>query len=116
MFKVCAESVFLSKSFRHRLKKVFITIYSFTALAAYQVVMMPFLGMVINRFIVRFTFKYALILFKNFQRAINGGLVDPGKFTVYMVNNFLGREMVAFIMDEIQDYFTRLSKPEPFIL
>ena len=72
MFEISPEVKILPERPLHRREKVFIAIYSFTTLAAYQVMMMPFLGVVIDKLIADFALIHTTGLFHKSQRAGDG--------------------------------------------
>jgi hypothetical protein len=51
MLEVNAEVVFLPERLLYWCKKVFITVYSFTTLAAYEVIMVSFLCIVVGKMV-----------------------------------------------------------------
>jgi hypothetical protein len=64
MLEIYTVAIFLAKASFHINKQIIITIYSLTALAAYQVMMMPFFGVMIYRPVIQFAFIDATGFFK----------------------------------------------------
>ena len=111
MFKVNLKTTLLQQHSFQRFEDVLLTFYGFTALAAYQVVMMSFFCMVIDSVIHRLTFIDTPGLFQEFQCAINGRLVDTGELSMNMVYYFFGGEMLSLVMDIVQNYPARSGQP-----
>jgi hypothetical protein len=78
-----------------------LAIYGLTALTADHVVMVPFIGMVIDGLVPGFTLEHTFIFFEKFQGAVDSRFIDMGKLLMNMVDNFLSCEMVAFVMDKV---------------
>ena len=72
MLEISSEVKFLPERPLYRREKVFIAIYRLTTLTAYQVMMMPFLGVVIDKLIADFALIHTTGLFQKCQRAVDG--------------------------------------------
>ena len=70
MLEVRMEAVLFLQCRLYRRKQVFGAIYTLTAGAADQVVMMPFFGVVVDKMVPQFTFNHAAGSFKEFQSAV----------------------------------------------
>jgi hypothetical protein len=75
MVEIYVETVLFFEFTLQLFKQVFITIDSFAATAAYQVMMMSFLGVVVNGLIVQFALIDTARIFKEFESAVDGGFV-----------------------------------------
>jgi len=63
MLEIHAKAVFLFERFFNRCEKAFITLRSLAASTAYQVMVVPFLSMVIDTMATQFTFENATCSF-----------------------------------------------------
>jgi hypothetical protein len=73
--------------------------------------MVPFLGMVVNRPCRSLTFIDTLVLFKEFQRTVNGRFIDTRVLFMNIADNFFRRKVLPFIVDIFQDSPARPGKP-----
>jgi hypothetical protein len=106
MIKIDMKSVFLSQQSFQRGQQGFVTLDGPAALPAHQVMVMPFLGMVVDKLVVQFTFKNAAGPLQELQRAVDGGLVDTGHLFPDMFDDFLGGEMTFGIVDDIRNQYS----------
>ena len=67
MLEVNLETVLFVKRSLHREKKVFIAVCAFATSPAYQVMMMPFFGMVVDESITEFAFEHAAQFLQKLQ-------------------------------------------------
>jgi len=74
VLQVNAKTVLLSERSLHRCENVFIQFYALAALAAHEVVVMPFLGMVVDELVTHFAFENTTGFFQ--ERRSNH--INPG--------------------------------------
>lgn len=109
MLEVNPKTIFFLQRSFHRTENVLIALYGIAAFTAYQMVVMSFLGVMIDDTVIGFALEYTLMLFQEIQRAINSRFVDMRVFSMNMVNNFLSREMIALVVDIVQNHPAWLS-------
>jgi hypothetical protein len=102
MLEINLEAVLFVKRSLHREKKVFIAVGAFTASPAYQVMMMPLFGVVIDESITEFAFKNATQFLKKLQCPVYRRFVNAGHSGLDMVKDFLSRKVVSSVVDSIQ--------------
>jgi hypothetical protein len=71
MLEVNTKAVFLRERPLYRREKVFIAIYNLATFAAHEVVVMPFLSVVVDKLVTQFAFEHTTGFFQQLQRAVN---------------------------------------------
>ena len=84
-------------------EQVILAVYRRSAIPADDMVVMTFFCMVKYHLAVHLTLEHTIQRFQQFQRAVDGGLVDAGHPGLHDINNFLGCKMITCLMDDIQD-------------
>jgi len=78
--------------------------------------MMPFFRVVIDEIITDTASINAAGFYQEFQRAVNGGLIDAGHPGLYMSYDFLSGKMPVGLVDYIHNQHTLRGQLEPFFL
>jgi len=71
---------------------------------------------VIDNLVAHFAFKNATGSFKQFQRAVDSGLIDTGHLSARLPDDFLGSDMAIGFMDDIRNQYSLRSEFQPFFL
>lgn len=115
MSEIGPEAVFLDQGERHRAKDALGTFNHLTAAEAGQVMVMAFLGVVIDGLSAGFTLEDAMGLLQSFQCAVNGGLVNPRHSPLHLFNYFFRSKVGMGLVDDIRNELPLESKPKPLL-
>jgi hypothetical protein len=103
MLEFRLESISLPQYFFQWSKDVFLAFHGLAALLANQVMVMPFLGMVIYKLAVSFAFINASGFFQQVQRTVYSRFIYTGHLFLYARDNFLRRYVGFGVVDNIDD-------------
>jgi len=112
--EVCFETILVVDCAINGLEKVFIAFYTSTARAADEVVVVPFFGMMIDKFIIDFAFKHTPEFLKKLQGAVDGRFVNAGSPGLNIIQDFLCGQVGMRIMNDVQDETTLWRKLQTF--
>jgi hypothetical protein len=113
MFEIDAKIVLIAQSFFYRPEKHFIAFNTFTAPGAHQVMVVPFLGVVVNHMVAGLTFQNTTQMLENIQVAVNRGFIHSRHLFMDMRDYFFRRQMRLRIVEIIRHQFTLRRKFEP---
>jgi hypothetical protein len=116
MLEVNLEAIFFNQSALDRQEQLFIAGDASAAFFTRQVMVMPFFGMVIDGMPVQFAFKDAIVFFQHFQCPVNRRFIDVRIFFMNEVDDFLGCNVPAPVMNEIKYHPARLRDPHSLLL
>jgi len=94
---------------------MFIAIDAFTAFTADDVVMMAFIGVMVDEFIIHLAFEYAVQPLKQLQRAVDRRFIDAGHFTLNGSDDLLSCEVGAGFVYDIQNQPSLGGQFKPFL-
>lgn len=101
MFEISFKAVLFGQAFFNIQENVLSAINGFAAFMADQMMVMTFLGMVINEMIILLAFDYAAGFFQNIQSAVDSRFVDSLHLLLDLSDNILGGQVFRGIMDNV---------------
>lgn len=116
MLEFDTEAVFFAERLLHGFENITAAINGFAAPAAYQVMVMSFLLVVIDALFAQLAFIDTAGFFQQVQGTVDGGLIDPGHPGLDVPDNFLSGKVAFGIMDDIHDEPPLGGQFKPFLL
>jgi hypothetical protein len=103
MLEVCFKTVLFTDCGIDGQEKVLVAFYAFAARAAYEMVVVPFFGVMIDKFIIDFTFKHASKFFQKLQGTVDGRFVNAGGPGLDVIKDIICGQVCLRIMNDVQD-------------
>jgi hypothetical protein len=114
MLEVRGKPIVLHERPSHVIEEVLRAFERFAASAADQVMVMSFVGVVVDEVIAGFALDDATQALESVQRAVDRGLVDSGHLALHVPDDVLRREMGAGIVEDVSNQSSLWSEPEAF--
>jgi hypothetical protein len=94
---------------------IFVTFDGAAAYLADQVMVVAFLGVVIDDAVSKLAFIDAAGFFQEFQGAVDGGLVHPRHARPHVLDDVFGGEVLDVVVDELDDETPLGRQPHPLL-
>jgi hypothetical protein len=101
MFEISFEAVLLGQAFFDIQKNVLAAIYGLAAFMTDQMMVMAFLGMMIDEMAIHLAFDHAARVFQNIQSAVDSRFVDSPQLLLDFGDDILSGQVFRGIMDNI---------------